>query len=239
MLPTTEKYRYVTEGNQERAVALEKDQRIYAQAVDLHGSVDEKAVAELEKTLAPLLEKQTALLKSGRVPDARKVEAEISVRLKETAPDTVKKLLPDNADQDGRDARKILSYVVATALVNYVNKDIYDGVSHETDKDGNARLRELEPREKTFKNYLLYSLNRAADGYLPEEERPRPPERNGDQVLRSVQEEKIKNDAVIRKNFSNPKNRKKAMKTAEKKGRPLTEKEIKVMKLKAAGGQGK
>lgn len=237
MLPTTEKYQYITDGDHERAAALDKNQRVYAKPVDLDGSVNEAAVAKLEAILAPLLEKQTALLKSGRILGARKVEAEISALLKENAPDAVKKLLPDNADKEGRDARKIMSYVVATALVNYVNKDIYDGVSHLTDKEGNVRLRELEPQEKTFKDYLRYTLNSAVDGKLPEVEFVKPLDKRSDKILRRQQEEMLKSDELIRKNFSDEKNRKKAAKTAEKKGRPLTEKEIKVMKLKAVGGK--
>lgn len=237
MLPTTEKYEYITGGDHERAAALDKNQRLYAQAVDLDGSVNEAAVAKLEKLLAPLLEKQTALLKSGRILDARKVEEEIGTLLKENVPDAVKKLLPDKADKDGRDARKITSYVIATALVNYVNKDIYDGVSHSADKDGNIRLRALEPHEKTFRDYLRHSLNKAADGRLSEDKELQPMEKAGDRAVRRQQEDKFKNDELIRKNFSNTKNRKKAVKTAEKKGRPLTEKEVKIMKMKAIGGK--
>ena len=237
MLPTTEKYQYITDGEQERAIALEKDQRIYAKPINLDGSVNEEAVAKLEEILVPLLEKQTALLKSGRILDAQKIEAEISDLLKERVSETVKKILPDNVDKEGRDARKIVSYVLATSLANYVNKDIYDGVSHETDKDGNIRQRRLEPQEKTFKDYLQYVLNRAAEGKLPEEEYTKRYKKIGDKELQRQFEEKFKTDELIKRNFKNPKKRKKVAKTVEKKGRPLTEKEIKVMKQKEAGSK--
>lgn len=238
MLPTSEQYRYITDGEHERSVALEKDQRIYARPVNLDGAVNAAAVEKLYKMLAPLYKKQTALAKSGRVIEAEKIEAEISVLLKQQAPDAVREILPDNMSQDGREAHKIASYVLATALANYANKDIYSGYAHVREKNGDVILQELQPHEKTFRKYLQYQLNRTAAGLLPEGKRLR--QKNGaEEILRHRQEQKFRNDELIRKNFSNPKNRQKASKAAAKKGRPLTEKEIKVMKLKAVGSKGK
>lgn len=239
MLPTSEQYRYITEGDGARSVALEKGQRIYARPIDLDGTADAAAAEKLHALLAPLYERQVALAKSGRILEAEKIEAEIGILLKEQAPEAVKGVLPEAVDKDGRDARKIVSYVLATALVNYVNKDIYDGCAHGRGKNGEIVPRELRPHERTFKDYLRYRLNRAADGSFAEEEKPVWHDQNADRQRRDEQARRAAGEQVVRRNFEKPRNRKKALKVVEKKGRPLTEKEIKVMKLKAVGGKGK
>lgn len=239
MLPTSEQYQYITDGKQERSAALEKDQRIYAKPINLDGEISSSALEKLHYILAPLYEKQLALLKSGRIGDAKKIEAEISLLLKEKAPETLKDILPPNADKQERDAHKIVSYVLATALVNYVNKDIYDGYAHVRDKSGEVVLQELKPYEKTFKEYLSYYLNRFADGSLTEEEKQLVSRKKEENIRLERQYEKNKNDDIIRKNFRNPKSRKKVQSEALRKGRPLTEKEVKIMKLKAADGKVK